>query len=389
MIDLIKSKIPGKKKLQSQSGSSSDVTREQDCHVIKQQVAVFDDEDGLHQQLFRPTKTFYKYIVSLSTSPTTAAVESTSQRGRRWGGKVPPDEVRHYLPCKQDGYVYPHAEFMRSHFICAKIFQNSLTSNSVRAPSLLNWSKPGYCARITSDIMLRDSIALRTEVEIRLREQLAKLAVMGVPVDQKTVADNRRLKRRDAVQIPTNTSTKRMVSTESNAQWTVRKGVVAISPDITGHFSKTVTPMNISSQEALQWTFISAFDFSFMSERFTLKQRTSCKIDVDFVTTTLYIRVANTASGFSLEDKMKLSSIALKANARKDISRMEFELLDMKQLQQEKLLCDQTDSFFCSHSTNQQDSTIDEMKYPEDVNIGGIFPIHPATSSSYTVRYIR
>lgn len=144
-------------------------------------------------------------------------------------------------------------------------------------------------------MMLRDSIALRTEVETRIWmgvHMLAKLAVMGVHMDlsppylepllinKKVVADNRRFKRRDAAQIPPNTATRRMDSTESNAQRTVRKGKVDIS-------SKSVTPMTISSQEALQWTFISAFDFSFMSECFTLPQQTSCKLDIDFVTMTL------------------------------------------------------------------------------------------------------
>ena len=84
-------------------------------------------------------------------------------------------------------------------------------------------------------MMLRDSIALRTEVETRIWmgvHMLAKLAVMGVHMDlsppylepllinKKVVADNRRFKRRDAAQIPPNTATRRMVSTESNAQRT-------------------------------------------------------------------------------------------------------------------------------------------------------------------------
>ena len=56
----------------------------------------------------------------------------------------------------------------------------------MKSTSLLNGSKPDFCTRITSDMMLRDSIALRTEVETRIRERLAKLAVMGVHMDLRT-----------------------------------------------------------------------------------------------------------------------------------------------------------------------------------------------------------
>lgn len=345
-----------------QGGSVAEVTTngDENSSFIEQKVAVLlDDADGLPQRLFRPTKTFYKYISPPDSSSGADGGGETRIAGRRKrrgsdpGLLVSSEEAQNYLPSEREGYMYPHVDFMKSHVSCAKSFQSLLASNSIAVP----WSKPCYSARITSDIMLRDSMALRTEVEIRILEQITKLAVMGVQVDvsppylepllihKKSAVDHHRFKRRDVVQIPPNTSTRRIVSKDSNAQWTVRRGEVPISPNITCHFATLVSPEIIASQEALQWTFLSAIDNSFMSDRFTLPQSTSCKLEIDFVTMTLFIRVADATSGRSLEEKMKLSSVALRKYAREDLLRMEFELLDKNQLQQqEKLQRDQKEA---------------------------------------------
>lgn len=290
---------------------------EDENRILGQQVAVLDDLDSPPQRLFRPTKAFYKYIS--------------------------PEDSQYYLQSPKEGYVYPHVDFMKSHYSCAKTFQLSLSRHSVGTPSLIKWSKPCYFSRITSDIMLRDSMALRTEVEFRVVEQMTKLAVLVIQVDvsppylepllmhKKAAVDHRRFKRREALQIPPLTSTKTTVSKDSNAHWTVRKGEVPISPNIICQFATPVTPKTISSQEALQWTFLSAMNTSFLSDRLTLSRSTSCKIEIDFVTTTVFIRVADAISGRSLEEKIKLSSITLSKYAREDLLRMEFELLDKKE----------------------------------------------------------
>ena len=65
-----------------------------------------------------------------------------------------------------------------------------------------------------------------------------------------------------------------------------------------------------------------------------------------------YDALADITSGCSLEEKMKLSSIALRTNAREDLLRMELELLHNKHVQR-----DQMEAFFISLSTNQVEFT--------------------------------
>ena len=353
------------------NGTKTAIVSEADGNTaVEQQIADVDGKDGPPERLFRPTRPFTKYVS---------------------------DDVKHFYPTSEkEGYLYPHIDFMKAHFKCAQNFQSSLSRNAVSLAT--TWSKPCYVARITSDILLRDCFSLRAEVEIRIIELLTKLVVMGVHVDvsppylepllmnKKVAGDYHRFKRREPISIPPNTSTRTTISKESNAQWTVRKGEVTVPPNIACHGAVLIAPKIISSQEALQWTFLTAVGPSFLSDRLTLPSSNTCKIEIDFVTMTLFIRLVETTNSRSVEEKIKLTSIEMKKNARQDLLRVEFELLDKGKLKEERLQRDRKEALFWSLSTNHVKSAaekIDAMSYFDDVNTDGNAAIHLATINNH------